>query len=168
MAIWALVLSFLWCMPIALIVSIGLAITVLVQSRGGIQNGRGKAVAALIIAGLGVIVLVACVVAAALGAFDDVHRDAQGRVTTSGSVPSNSLRVGDCYDQPPPRGREIHVSTVTVVPCEQAHQWEVFHSFELSDGPFPGDENVARFAEGGCIDAYPAFDGCPTTTAGST
>lgn len=158
MAIWALVLSFIWCAPIAVVVGIALAITVLVQSRQGGDRGRKKAIAALVIGGLGIAVIVSLVVAAALGAFD-AKRGPDGQVTTSGSVSSNELRIGDCFDQPAPGHKELHVTTVKVVPCAQPHQWEVFHSFDLASGPYPGENDAARFAEGGCIDAYKAFDG---------
>jgi len=43
------------------------------------------------------------------------------------------------------------LSTVEVGPCSQPHSGEVFASFDLADGPFPGDAQVLRLAEGGCF-----------------
>lgn len=162
MAITALVLCCIFFVPLALLVGVGLAIAVLVRSRHGINYGRGKAITGLVIGVLLIAGWAALVVAAATGAFDDgTHRDRSGQVTQSGSVTVDRLRVGDCFDQQvaPKNGATIHVTTVDVVPCGESHDWEVFHSFALADGPYPGEKEAARFAEGGCVDAYKPFTG---------
>jgi hypothetical protein len=157
------VLSFVFFVPLALLVAVGLAIAVLVRSRHGINHGRGKAITALVLSLLflaGWVVLI--VVAVDSGG--DAQRDSSGQVTQAGTVAVQRLRLGDCFDQSgAPRGDSTaSVSTVRVVPCSQPHDWEVFHTFELGGGStYPGTNQVSRFAEGGCLDAYRPFTGAP-------
>jgi hypothetical protein len=56
--------------------------------------------------------------------------------------------------------REVQYE-VTAVPCTEPHSGEVYLVFDLPDGDFPGDGEVARLAETGCVDAFRAFVGKP-------
>ena len=162
MAITALVLCCIFFVPLAILVGIGLAIAVLVRSRHGINYGRGKATIGLVVGVLLIAGWVALIVAAATGALDDdPGRDSSGHVVQSGTVTVNQLKLGDCFDQSvtPKNGASVHVTTVHVVPCSESHDWEVFHTFMLTDGAYPGESDASRFAEGGCLDAYQPFTG---------
>jgi len=167
MAITALVLSFVFFIPLALLVAIGLAIAVLVRSRRGINHGRGKAITALVLAGL-ILVGWAALIVVAVTTSDDAHRDGSGHVTQSGTISVQRLRLGDCFDHgalPDDNGR-FRITTVRVVPCAEPHDWEVFHTFSLTGDAYPGTGEVSRFSEGGCLDAIEPFLGGPLDHSG--
>jgi hypothetical protein len=164
---WALGLAIVPCLfPVATLVSIGLAITVLVKSRDGRNHGKGRAIAALVIATLwiiGIIVLVA------VGAFAELQRDAErddsGNVTESSTVSVLKIRVGDCFDHPAlaglDPGEESTEETMTVeaIPCAEAHDFEAYHAFDLTDDDYPGEDAVAESATTTCLRQFKAFVG---------
>jgi hypothetical protein len=143
MAIWALVLGWIPCL-IGMIVSVVLAIMVLSRSRDGRNHGKGMAIGGLVGVGVWIVVLIA---ALAIHGFSSAQRDASGHLTRGGDVTINGLRVGDCGT------KELSgiTRTVHVVPCSQAHVFEVLATFQMPDGPYPGDDQVKRLAIGGCV-----------------
>jgi hypothetical protein len=143
-------------MPIAWIVSVVLAVQVLGKSKYSHGHGKGMAVAALIIVPLWIVVIIALV---ALDATNDAERDTAGAVTQSGDVPSRDLRQGDCVADKDLVGDSI--ITVKVTPCDKPHFFETYATFTMPDGDYPGDADVIRFAEGGCIARYEKFVGLP-------
>lgn len=168
MAGWALGLAIVPCCGgITTLVGIGLAITVLVKSRHGRDHGKALAISALVI---GALWLVAGVVAVALGAFNDLtqdaERDSSGEVVSRDEMAPAKLRAGDCFDYPDLFGSsaadpEVEAATVTAVPCLQAHQFEVYKTFEIPGDHFPGKDRVQRIAAEGCLPAFRAFVGRP-------
>ena len=62
------------------------------------------------------------------------------------------LSEGECFDDP-----EVtqDVREVPLVPCDQPHDNEVFATFDLDDGEFPGGEVVEEQALEGCTEAFP-------------
>jgi len=54
-----------------------------------------------------------------------------------------SLKTGDCFD---PRGQQSY----TLTPCDSPHQAEVFATFALTGGKWPGDAAVQAKAGSGC------------------
>ncbi|KAA1425660.1 DUF4190 domain-containing protein [Nocardioides antri] len=159
MAGWALTLSLLFCIPFAFLVAIGLAIAVLVRAADGGDHGRGRAIAALVISGLLVIANIAYVVVVVVNGVDTTERDEDGRVTEAGTVTLDKLRVGDCFNEPrlddiPTDGSDGEASaTVTVVPCAQEHQAEVYHIITLESDDYPGQKALDRRS----LDCYTAF-----------
>ncbi|GAA1731495.1 septum formation family protein [Aeromicrobium alkaliterrae] len=137
------------------VVGFFLAISVLNKPYGGRFNGRGKAIAALVIAPIWLTVTVFLFL---LPSIVEPDRDDRGEVIESGTVGPDGLRLGDCLES-------IELDTVQtthdVVPCDSAHRAEVFHTFDLPDGPWPGEEEVARFADGGCLDTFSTWAGQP-------
>ena len=166
MAGWALGLSLAFCIPFAFLVGAGLAIAVLVKGRDGRDHGMGKAIAALVIAGLLVVANVAYAVVVFFNGFDDTERDADGRVVEGGEVTLDRLQVGDCFSEPnldsiptDEAGEEASV-TVDVVPCDEPHQAETYHQIQLDGGDYPGSDAIdARAAE--CVTAFRAYVGVP-------
>jgi Septum formation len=142
MAIWALVLGWIPC-AIGFVVSVVLAIIVLSRSRGGQDHGKKLAIGGLVGVVVWIVLIVLVLVADPFGA----KRDSSGHVTRAGDVTIDGLRVGDCGE----KALSGITRTVHVVPCSQAHVFEVLATFELSGGPFPGDDTVKRLAEGGCV-----------------
>jgi hypothetical protein len=68
------------------------------------------------------------------------------------------LNVGDCL---PEELSGDSISTVDVVPCEQEHYQEVFHTEDLDHASFPGSETVDTEAEELCSAAFEDFVGVP-------
>lgn len=151
-AMWALILA---CLPAVLtwIASVILAIQVLSDSRGGRQNGKGMAIAALVIIPLWIALFVAVIVA---DSADDADRDATGTVTRSGEVLVNDVRAGDCLDED---FTDEVMYTVDVVPCTEPHALEAYASFDLGAGDFPGEDEVERLGTIGCVKRFTAFVG---------
>lgn len=113
------------------------------------RPGRRLAIAGLVLSGLWTLGLIGIIAAVAAGQAD---RDVTGKVTASGDVALDQLQVGDCT-APLPEGES---RTLPVVPCDTAHTGEVFAIFPLQATDYPGDEEVARFSEGGCEQAVTA------------
>lgn len=162
MAIVALVLCCIVFIPLAVIVGIGLAIAVLVKSTPERNFGTGKAITGIAIGVCGLIImfgLFALITSMRTGT--NVDRDQDGSVTSSGTVLTTALRVGDCFNSKTevPESEVVVVGTVELIPCAESHDWEAFHGFELEDGSWPGDTEVARLAEGGCVEAFSGFTG---------
>ncbi len=113
-------------------------------------------------------VLAVLVLVLSAGACDDAERDAGGRVQTAGDLSVYELRTGDCFnggervtEEP---GRERTVERVTAVPCDQAHDNEVFAVFDHPagrDAAFPGEEAVNKVAQDECLERFEAYVGRP-------
>lgn len=68
------------------------------------------------------------------------------------------LSVGDCFDDTDGiSGGEV--SDVPVVECSEPHDNEVFHTFDLDDGDFPGDDAMMTQAEEVCVPAFEEYVG---------
>lgn len=70
--------------------------------------------------------------------------------------------VGDCFLRPgtgEAAEHDVVLDEVEIVACDQPHHNEVFHAFDLADGPFPGLDEVTRSAETGCAGPFTAFVG---------
>lgn len=99
-------------------------------------------------------------------ACSDAERDEEGKVQTAGDLSVYELRTGDCFNGgervAEETGRERTVNQVTAVPCDQAHDNEVFAVFDhpaAKDAPFPGEEAVNKVAQDGCLGRFEAYVG---------
>lgn len=70
-----------------------------------------------------------------------------------------SANVGECTNSADLAEEEI--SEITTISCEAAHDLEVYHTFDLTGGDYPGDEAVAESADLGCYDAFEDYVGAP-------
>ncbi len=86
---------------------------------------------------------------------DQSTRDSAGDVVEGGEVGAFRLQVGDCLAE----AAVGDVKSVPVVPCTDPHDTELYHSFDLPDGDFPGEEAVIASAEEGCLAEFEAFIG---------
>ena len=71
------------------------------------------------------------------------------------------LLVGDCFDNLGDAD-VASVATVTLVPCTEPHAFEVFATFDLPIGSYPGDDGILAIvaaAEDGCGSRFEAFTG---------
>ncbi|MEZ5410974.1 MAG: septum formation family protein [Acidimicrobiales bacterium] len=82
-------------------------------------------------------------------------RDSTGQVLAPTTVDALDIHLADCFNNP---GVES-VEEVMVVPCAEPHDFEVFHSFQLADGPYPGDDKVQDEWFKGCLAEFEAFVG---------
>lgn len=67
------------------------------------------------------------------------------------------LAVGDCFDDTSSADTEL--SDVPIVDCTEPHDNEVFFTFELADGDFPGDDAILTEAESRCLPAFEDYVG---------
>jgi len=68
-----------------------------------------------------------------------------------------SLRVGDCLNSAALTAEEL--TSIPVVPCDLAHDDEVFHSLTLDEAAYPGDDEIARIADVACRSPFREFVG---------
>jgi len=90
----------------------------------------------------------------------DAPRDDSGAIVEEGELDVFSVAVGDCFDDPPEiedGGQEI--TELAAVPCDQPHDNEVYHAYDLPDGEFGGPELVEAQAADGCVDEFEGFVG---------
>lgn len=88
---------------------------------------------------------------------EPVTRDADTQeVTEAGTADVFSLRVGDCFDD---EAFEAEIEDVAAVPCTEPHDNEIFHSFEMPAGEWPGDEAIDTASLEQCTAAFATFVG---------
>ncbi len=103
-----------------------------------------------IVGAAGVVVLIGCGSERA-----EPPRDSTGQVLAPTAVYALDIHVADCFNSP---GAES-VEQVTVVPCGEPHDFEAFYSFQLDDGPYPGDDAVQKQWFDGCLAQFESFVG---------
>jgi hypothetical protein len=89
-------------------------------------------------------------------------RDESGAVVEEGDESVFDLNVGDCFNDP--EESEGLISDLTLLPCDQPHDNEVFAlvNHPAGDGEaFPGDEAMDTFAEEQCLSAFEQYVGLP-------
>lgn len=155
LAITALVMAILGFFIVTAVAAVVLAIIVLVQSRDGRPRGKGMAISALIICVLWVVGAVVVIVAVANST---AERDSSGKVVESGHALVGSIRTGDCLTEEPSASVQL---TVELTPCSALHREEAFATFGLGDGEFPGQAEVDRLAEAGCVSRFEDYVGVP-------
>jgi hypothetical protein len=67
------------------------------------------------------------------------------------------LEIGDCFS-----ADADQLDTVTVVDCEQSHEYEVFEVLDHEagdDAAYPGDQEILEYADVACQPSFEAFVG---------
>ncbi|WP_449408593.1 septum formation family protein [Microbacterium maritypicum] len=72
------------------------------------------------------------------------------------TVAWSDLEVGQCM---PYVEWEEDLYEVPVVPCDEPHTDEVYLTFDVEDGDFPGDDELNRIAEERCLSEFETFVG---------
>lgn len=148
-------LSLVVCAPLLPLVGAVLAIIALARGR---FRPRAAAVLAIVIgvlSTLGQVALLPSILDGALDAADEQLEREADAARESGErreISILKLRRGDCFDSAMlsglTPGTTEDSTTVTLVPCESAHDLEVFRILELPEGDYPGqatiDERAAR------------------------
>ncbi|TDC53579.1 DUF4190 domain-containing protein [Jiangella ureilytica] len=149
LAVAALVLGIVAIFPLAIVFGI---IALVQTSRTG-QSGRGLAVGGLVAAGFWLVVIVGSVVYVVV---TSAERNADGEITEEGTVSTMDIEVGDCLNGL--RGIEDDtLTTLPAVPCDQPHEGEVYATFELEDGDYPGVDGIAAVADERCANELAAL-----------
>jgi hypothetical protein len=115
------------------------------QTKRTGQNGRGLAIAGLILSAMwtvGIILLIVLAIATS------ATRDTGGTVTQGGDITATALQVGDCVNN---LQNSTDVRSLPGVPCAQPHQGEVFAVFDLTGGStYPGRPAVREQVQNEC------------------
>lgn len=92
-----------------------------------------------------------------LGGPSDPARDAEtGEIVEGSDTDVFAIRVGDCLGD---TNLETDLESVPTVPCGEPHRSEIYASFQLADGDYPGVEAAAAEAEVLCLGAFEEFVG---------
>jgi hypothetical protein len=131
-----------------------LGLIALGQIRRQGHRGKGLAIGGSVLSGIGIALWVLLL---ATGGASDFWQGIKDGARDGASI---SLVKGECFDAP---GGRLSGETYDVdrVPCSGEHDGEVFASFRLGAGRYPGDDSVAGTADERCYglqDAY-AMDG---------
>ncbi|MFG2885651.1 DUF4190 domain-containing protein [Streptomyces sp. NPDC048297] len=151
LAVASLVLGLLCCLPG---VGLLLGLIALGQIRRQGQRGKGMAIGGSVLSAIGIALWVLLL---ATGGASDFWQGIKDGARDGASI---SLVKGECFDAP---GGRLSGETYDLdeVPCSGEHDGEVFASFRLGVGRYPGDDSVAAAADERCYglqDAY-AMDG---------
>lgn len=90
---------------------------------------------------------------------DEAPRNADGSVVGAGEVGINRLRLGDCFNQESEVVGSTSVEAVEAVPCEEAHDQEVFYLGALPDSEYAGDQVTADLVTEQCIAVFETYVG---------
>lgn len=144
LAVTSLVLGLLCFLPpLGLI----LGIVALSQIKKNGQRGKGVAVAGVTLSSISTVFLVLAFSLGWASGFWGGLRDAAEESRENGSA--FSLSVGECFDSPTgkPAGE---TADVDVVDCAQPHDGEVYGTFRLDNGSYPGESRIAQLAGDRC------------------
>ncbi|UQU63022.1 DUF4190 domain-containing protein [Couchioplanes caeruleus] len=127
----------------------------LVQTRRRHQRGKGLAITGLVLAGCWVTAIIVGVAIAV--ATDDTSTGAagtpgsitNGAADSRGRVPATKLLMGDCISKLHDVGSRDRVA---VVPCSRPHEGEVYATFSLEFGDYPGEKAVQKQADERCTE----------------
>ena len=133
------------------------------QTKRTGQNGRGMAIAGIVLSALwtvGVLLLIILAVASSTPsgpvtpttlptASPTAEPTTEPPVTTAPStaISATELQVGDCLND---LTNSTDVSSLPSVDCTQPHEGEVFAVFDLPPGPYPGAAGVDDLVSKGC------------------
>ena len=93
----------------------------------------------------------------------DAQRDDKGNVTDGSSIDIFKLKVGDCKTSDDPNSTEV--SDTNVVPCDEAHDEEVYAEFTLPDGELPVGDAMDAAADPKCGEEFTKFVGVDYETS---
>ncbi|MDX3458181.1 DUF4190 domain-containing protein [Streptomyces sp. ME02-8801-2C] len=140
-AIASLVLGILCFLP-ALGLILGIIALAQIRKKG--ERGKGMAVTGAVLSTVGLALWALLLGTGGLTAAWDGFKDA-----ADDSNSTFSLVKGDCFDAPDGSLEGIAYD-VDTVPCSGTHDGEVFASFKLPAGSYPGDDRVTDIADDRC------------------
>jgi hypothetical protein len=109
---------------------------------------------------------VACIASLALTATAcQAERDAEGDIVGAGTLAADELGVGDCFDDGAATEEVVEIADVPAVPCDEPHDNEVFHAFELEGDELPADAEIEARVDQECVPAFDLFVGTAYETS---
>jgi hypothetical protein len=145
----ALVLGLLGFVGISAILAIVFGVQALGRIRSTLQQGRGRAIAGIVLGSAWLVLAVVLVVVGSLNPATPGPSSGSGSAGASGQrVGPFSLVAGDCFDNP-------HVTDVTSVvqtSCTQPHNAQIFATFDTTGSilGYPGSAKLDSIATSGC------------------
>jgi len=128
----------------------------LVQIKRRGQEGKGMAIAGLVIGSLATIGYgLIFALAIAFGSSDDDYGAPEPKPTYSNNqaVTVDDLAVGECFDD----GDEE--DEVVRQPCTVAHDGEIIGNATLPEGPWPGEDGIEESADRACTPLFTKYVG---------
>lgn len=110
----------------------------------------------VVVVGALALALSACSSVVGAGSTEAV-RDEGGAVVAAGVVDPFSVRAGDCLLEP----EDDRVADIDVVPCDQAHDLEIFHAFAQPGEDYTSRNTLLAQAEAGCEPEFSPSIGIP-------
>ena len=74
-----------------------------------------------------------------------------------GSRPITDLAAGDCFDIPGATSNGI--DDITKRDCTEPHEYEMYFTGDLPDGPFPSDPEITAWVDANCRPAFAEYVG---------
>jgi hypothetical protein len=144
-AVTAFVLGLLGFLILTAIVGIILGAVGLARIRANLRlSGKGLAIAGI---ALSAAWLVLFAILIGIAAANPSQPSSSGHLTRPETKNVLSLSPGDCFQYP---GARIAILTVTVVPCTQAHNAQVYAKFPATGSSYPGPAGLHQQAAPGC------------------
>ncbi|WP_323095576.1 DUF4190 domain-containing protein [Intrasporangium sp. YIM S08009] len=155
LAIAALCCGIAGLMPVAAVVGIVLGFVALGQLRRVVQNGRGMAIAGIVLGSLWLVLVVGGI--AAFSLYGPTRSSSSGFADgevfdTTKNVTVNNLEVGDCFDGLPAGDGTGQVGVLVRRSCAETHEGQMAASVTLA-GAWPGRDKAVEAAGSACSDA---------------
>jgi hypothetical protein len=151
-----------FCVPFASPVALGLGIAALVQIKRRQVDGKGMAIAGLVLGALvtiGWILYIVFIVVLGLSSDDEYYGAPEPN--SSYSAPAtyiDDLAVGECFDD------SDEEDEVVRQPCTVPHDGEVIAGVTLPDGPYPGAKEIDKAGEQSCATEFGEYVGSTVKT----
>ncbi|WP_191840677.1 DUF4190 domain-containing protein [Catellatospora chokoriensis] len=118
------------------------------------QNGKGMAVAGLVLSTIWSLVICGVIGVAIVAANNDTGTTGTTGTTSGDDTSVHSLRIGDCLND---LSTEDEIEELPVVPCTEPHDGEVYAEFKLTETSFPGIEAIEKKADPRCADLLKSY-----------
>lgn len=92
-----------------------------------------------------------------IGWLNSAERGDDGSLTGAGTVSVTDLRAGDCFNG----GEEQEISEVDGVPCDEAHEYEVYAVQDREGDSYPTDDEFDAIFDSICVSAFETYVGVP-------
>jgi hypothetical protein len=138
-------------------VAIGLGIAALVQIKRRGQEGKGMAIAGLVIgsvATIGYVLLFGLAIAFGSSGDDDYGAPEPVTSTSGPTTYVDELVVGECFDDDGTEEDEVSRQ-----PCTMEHDGEIVAIVTLPGTTYPGDSAIDDLAEDACTPAFGTYVG---------
>ncbi|MDQ3145756.1 MAG: septum formation family protein [Actinomycetota bacterium] len=79
-------------------------------------------------------------------------------VRTDDTVAADDIAVGDCFEDQ----QAVGISGIPTVPCDGAHDNEIYHLFDVPSteaDPYPGDDRIAEIVGLECLAPFESYVG---------